>query len=63
MYGMNSSIYSERVGINLSGHEVVITIDIKWPYIPIMFDSAVNYDENKYVEFHYRSGSACCDIT
>ena len=48
--------------MNLSGHEIFITIDRKGSYIPTMFDSAVNYDENKYSEFHYRSGSSYYDI-
>ena len=49
--------------MNLSGHEIFITIDRKGSYIPTMFDSAVNSDENKYIEFHYRSASAYHDIT
>ena len=44
------------------GHEVVITIDIKRSNIPTVFDSALNYDKNKSIIFHYMSGLSCYDI-
>ena len=62
MESINISIYSDRVEMYLSRHEVVITIDRKESYLPTVFDLAVNYDENKYSEFHYRSVIAYYDI-
>ena len=47
MYIGNSSLYADKVDINLSWNKLVVLIDRKGENVPIVFDSAINYDENK----------------
>ena len=47
MYIKNSSLYADKVDIDLSGHKLVVLIDRKGENIPIAFDSAINHEENK----------------
>ena len=56
------SISSDIGEIHLRWYKVVITFDWKGSYIPTCFFSAVNYDKNKDIGFHYRSVSAYYDI-
>ena len=47
MYIRNISVYADKVDINLSGHKLVVLIDRKGENVLILFDSAINHEENK----------------
>ena len=62
MNGGESSIYSDRVEMNLSGREVVVTIDIKLSNIPTMCWLSCEFWRNKDSGFRYRSVLNYSDI-
>ena len=47
MYTRNSSVYADKVDIHLSEHKLVVLLDRKRENTPLVFGSALNYDENK----------------